>query len=165
MIDKKYEAKMLGDISMSRREYNAVLEFAKKVHPRNFYIGVTAEGRNVLCNGTSFTRLSGYWTNVSHPKKRHFEVCQESISMLSSVALLQDTFNKTNQADFYDELADLLAKHSASITSTSNINIQIKGRTMPWRGIAGRWIGNTLVTGKSLSAKPIRKFRLRSKVV
>lgn len=165
MLDKKYEVKMLGGITMSRREYNAVLEFAKKIYPRDFYVGVTAEGRNILCNGTSITRLSTYWVNVSHPKKRNFEVCQESISEISSIVVLQDTFLKTNQADFYDELADLLTKHSASITSTSNIDIQIKGRTMPWLGIAGCWIGNTLVTDKSLSAKSIRKFRLRSKVV
>ena len=69
------------------------------------------------------------------------------------------------QADFFDELADLLAKHSASIASNSNLNIQIKGRTIPHKGKAGRWYGSELVEGKIISAKTIRKFRLRSKVV
>lgn len=145
--------------------YNKFLAYAESVYPAEFDVCYLVGGKLIVSDVGAPVVGWKYLDTGAKVKGLSMEDTLSPVSRMSSVTVLAETRIKPKQADFYDELADLLAKHSASITSTSNINIQIKGRTMPWRGIAGRWIGNTLVTGKSLSAKSIRKFRLRSKVV
>lgn len=165
MLDKEYEVVAVGGIEMSRKTYNKVVDLARTVYPNGFYISICCETGHILGNVTKALSMKSYWSNLTSKNNRDFEVSKCWITKVSSKALLSDLQLKPKQADFFDELADLLEKHSASIASNSNINVQIKGRTIPIRGIKGKWYGRDLVTGKCLSARTIRKFRLRSGVV
>lgn len=72
---------------------------------------------------------------------------------------------KPKQADFMDELADLLARYDASIKSNDDIRIMVKGAVLGHSGIRKESTRNYRTPIPTISARTIRKFRLRSKVV
>lgn len=72
---------------------------------------------------------------------------------------------KAKQADFMDELADLLAKYDASIKSESDISIMVKGAVLPHSGKRKKSREQYRKTIPTISARTIRKCRLRHKVV
>lgn len=108
-----------------------------------------------------------------YPEWRNSLTCFNNMGDFIFKCTNTSTQIKLNHANFMDELAELLIKYDASVSSKSLININVKGAVLPHNGIKGVWskknpesITKMVLTNlHTISAKTLRKCRLRTKVV
>lgn len=168
------------DLTLTDKEMQELRKFVVLHHlSGKFYLAADGDG-DVDCYEEMPVMYGGvFWNGTGHTKQETIRVgcgvCKTWIDSLTIVNVKQllsivpvahncSLDVKPKQADFLDELADLLARYDASILSNNNIDINIKGKIVGHHAIR-RHIRRPGNMCNAITARTIRKFRLRSKVV